>query len=77
MLKWLFIALIISPALSHAQTNELPDEKEINFDRFWFNTFQLSGAVRSAAPAIKVSGIRIIDARFDTSTIGFMQKRLS
>ncbi|MBX3255041.1 MAG: hypothetical protein KF862_12940 [Chitinophagaceae bacterium] len=70
-----FIAVLLSlPIWCNAQQNAVPDEKAVNFEKFWYNTFQLPAATPSVSCEINIAGFRVTDARFDTSTIGFMQK---
>lgn len=74
MLKLIIVVSLLTPAWCLAQKEETPDEKKINFDKFWYNTIPLPDPASQISTLINISGFRVIDARFDTSTIGFMQK---
>lgn len=52
----------------------MPDNKKIDFSRFWYHTFSLPDAHAVISAPINISGFHVVDARFDTATIGFMQR---
>ncbi|MGN6492125.1 MAG: hypothetical protein ACTHLE_09040 [Agriterribacter sp.] len=73
-MKHLIIVFFLMPLLCHAQQRKVPDNKKIDFSRFWHHTFPLPNAHAVISAPINISGFRVIDARFDTATIGFMQR---
>lgn len=59
---------------TEAQKEANPDNSKIDFTAFWSNTVVLPEPEEAITPGFTISDIVMIDNRFDTSTLGFMQR---
>ena len=57
-----------------AQNDVNPDNGKIDFTKFWTNSISMPEIEKTVSPGFVINDIKVFDKRFDTSTLGFMQK---
>lgn len=70
----LAILSVLAFSTVYGQKEVNPDDGKIDFNRFWSNTIVLPKPDTIISPGFSIADIVIIDNRFDTSTLGFMQR---
>jgi hypothetical protein len=74
MKVFIYALLLLLSISCVAQKEANPDKVKVDFKRFWSKTFTLPAPDTIFTPGFPVSDVKVIDHRFDTTTLGFMQK---
>lgn len=73
-MKNIILILLLFAVKSNAQEKEDPDKNKIDFSSFSTKSILLPKPDTIIIPGFTVNDIVVLDNRFDTSTLGFMQK---
>ena len=74
MKVFIYSLLLLLSISCVAQKPTNPDKVKVDFNRFWSKTFTLPAPDTIFTPGFPIGDVKVIDRRFDTTTLGFMQK---